>query len=233
MHKYHKINYYIDIFCNFAAGSKNTNEKKLTKHYFDKCSSGVLFPKSILNASRIKSLLVFTFLLSLTFFTHINAQESIITGLENIHISEGTTIIEKKSNKDIIAITSNGTQKIINSEKNNSDKKELIAKGKDTLKNKIAKTSIEKIIKTKKISNPIIVFNGISSSESSFHASGCNLKQINTNQNNYDSKFINSESNWIEYLYVVEVKQGVLFQIYISKNTKDSFFTRPPPNSLI
>ena len=74
-----------------------------------------------------------------------SAQESIITGLENIHISEGATIIEKKSNKEIIAITSNGTQKIINSEKNNSDKKELIAKGKDTLKNKIAKTSIEKI----------------------------------------------------------------------------------------
>jgi hypothetical protein len=158
-----------------------------------------------------------------------SAQESIITSLENIHISEGATIIEKKSNKEIIAITSNGTQKIINSEKNNSDKKELIAKGKDTLKNKIAKTSIEKIIKTKKISNPIIVFNGNSSSESSFHSSGCNLKQINTNQNNYDS----SESNWIEYLYVVEVKQGVLFQIYSSKNTKDSFFTRPPPNSLI
>ena len=212
---------------------KTQTKKKLRKHYFDKCSSGVLFPKSILNASRIKSLLVFTFLLSLTFFTHINAQESTISGLENIHISEGATIIEKKSNKEIIAITSNGTQKIINSEKNNSDKKELIAKGKDTLKNKIAKTSIEKIIKTKKISNPIIVFNGNSSSESSFHSSGCNLKQINTNQNNYDSKFINSESNWIEYLYVVEVKQGVLFQIYISKNTKDSFFTRPPPNSLI
>ena len=221
------------IFLYFCAGLKTQMKKKLRKHYFDKCSSGVLFPKSILNASRIKSLLVFTFLLSLTFFTHINAQKSIITGLENIHISEGATIIEKKSNKEIIAITSNGTQKIINSEKNNSDKKELIAKGKDTLKNKIAKTSIEKIIKTKKISNPIIVFNGNSSSESSFHSSGCNLKQINTNQNNYDSKFINSESNWIEYLYVVEVKQGVLFQIYISKNTKDSFFTRPPPNSLI
>jgi hypothetical protein len=158
-----------------------------------------------------------------------SAQESIITSLENIHISEGAIIIEKKSNKDIIAITSNGTQKIINSEKNNSDKKELIAKGKNTLKNKIAKTSIKKIIKTKKISNPTIVFNRNSSSESSFHASDCNFKQINTNQNNYDS----SESNWIEYLYVVEVKQGVLFQIYISKNTKDSFFTRPPPNSLI
>ena len=200
-------------------------KKKLKKLYLDKCSSGLLFPKSFLNASSIKIFYVFIYFLSIGFSTQMSAQESIITGLENIHISEGATIIEKKSNKEIIAITSNGTQKIINSEKNNSDKKELIAKGKNTLKNKIAKT--------KKISNPTIVFNRNSSSESSFYASGCNHKQINTNQNNYDSKFINSESNWIEYLYVVEVKQGVLFQVYASKNTKDRFFTRPPPNSLI
>lgn len=182
--------------------------------------------KTIFSGLFSRVFVIFSFL----FFTqNLYSQEFTITGLDNVHISEGATIIEKKSNKDIIAITSNGTQKIINSEKNNSDKRELIAKGKNTLKNKIAKTSIKKIIKTKKISNPIIVFNRNSSSESSFQASDCNLKQINTNQNNYDSKFINSESNWIEYLYVVEVKQGVLFQVYASKNTKDSFFTRPPP----
>ena len=219
------------IFLYFCPGLKHKRRKKLKKLYLDKCSSGLLLPKSILNARSIKIFFVFIYFLSIGFSTQMSAQESIITGLENIHISEEATIIEKKSNKEIIAITSNGTQKIINSEKNNSDKKELIAKGKNTLKNKIAKTSIKKIIKTKKISNPIIVFNGNYRSESS--ASDCNLKQINTNQNNYDSKFINSESNWIEYLYVVEVKQGVLFQIYSSKNTKDSFFTRPPPNSLI
>lgn len=66
-----------------------------------------------------------------------------------------------------------------------------------------------------------------------FIPSGCNLKQINTNQNNYDSKFINSESNWIEYLYVVEVKQGVLFQVYASKIQRTAFLLGLPPNSLI
>ena len=182
--------------------------------------------KSIFSGLFFRVFVIFSFL----FFTqNLYSQEFTITGLDNVHISEGATIIEKKSNKEIIAVTSNGTQKIINSEKNNSDKRELIAKGKNTLKNKIAKTSIKKIIKTKEISNPIIIFNRNSSSESSFQATDCNLKQINNNQNNYDSKFINSESNWIEYLYVVEVKQGVLFQVYASKNTKDSFFTRPPP----
>ena len=205
---------------------------KLKKHNYSAKAAIVLYCFTSYKSFFYKRFTVLLVVITSLFSSYIYSQQPTITGLENIHISEGATIIEKKSNKEIIAITSNGTQKIINSEKNNSDKKELIAKGKDTLKNKIAKTSIEKIIKTKKISNPIIVFNGNSSSESSFHSSGCNLKQINTNQNNYDSKFINSESNWIEYLYVVEVKQGVLFQIYISKNTKDSFFTRPP-NSLI
>ena len=208
-------------------------QTKLKKHNYASTAAIVLYCFTSYKSFFYKRFTVLLVVITSLFSSYIYSQQPTISGLENIHISEGATIIEKKSNKDIIAITSNGTQKIINSEKNNSDKKELIAKGKDTLKNKIAKTSIEKIIKTKKISNPIIVFNGNSSSESSFHSSGCNLKQINTNQNNYDSKFINSESNWIEYLYVVEVKQGVLFQIYISKNIKDSFFTRPPPNSLI
>ena len=208
-------------------------QRKLKKHNYAATAAIVLYCFTCYKSFSYKRFTVLLVVITSLFSSYIYSQQPTISGLENIHISEGATIIEKKSNKEIIAITSNGTQKIINSEKNNSDKKELIAKGKDTLKNKIAKTSIEKIIKTKKISNPIIVFNGNSSSESSFHSSGCNLKQINTNQNNYDSKFINSESNWIEYLYVVEVKQGVLFQIYISKNTKDSFFTRPPPNSLI
>ena len=206
---------------------------KLKKHNYSATAAIVLYCFTSYKSFSYKRFTVLLVVITSLFSSYIYSQQPTISGLENIHISEGATIIEKKSNKEIIAITSNGTQKIINSEKNNSDKKELIAKGKDTLKNKIAKTSIEKIIKTKKISNPIIVFNGNSSSESSFHSSGCNLKQINTNQNNYDSKFINSESNWIEYLYVVEVKQGVLFQVYASKNTKDRFFTRPPPNSLI
>ena len=204
---------------------------KLKKHNYASTAAIVLYCFTSYKSFFYKRFTVLLVVITSLFSSCIYSQQPIISGLENIHISEGATIIEKKSNKEIIAITSNGTQKIINSEKNNSDKKELIAKGKNTLKNKIAKTSIKKIIKTKKISNPIIVFNGNYRSESS--ASDCNLKQINTNQNNYDSKFINSESNWIEYLYVVEVKQGVLFQIYSSKNTKDSFFTRPPPNSLI
>lgn len=158
-----------------------------------------------------------------------SAQESTITGLDNVHISEGAAIIEKTSNKDIIAITSNGTQKILNSVEGNSYKKELLAKKKNETKNRIAKNSRKKIIKSKEISKPVIVYNKNANTENSFQSSDFNLKQINTNQNNYNSKFINPESSWIEYLYVTELKQAVLFQVHNSTIVKKLFFTRPPP----
>ena len=133
-------------------------KKKLRKHYFDKCSSGVLFPKSILNASRIKSLLVFTFLLSLTFFTHINAQESIITGLENIHVSEGAIIIvqskkdtlELKNNENNLLTSHNKTSKNIQSKK---DKKSI------SFAKKTKKLIEGKTIKKIENSKEIIVYN--------------------------------------------------------------------------
>ena len=106
MHKYQKINYYIDIFCIFASDSKNTNEKKLKKLYLDKCSSGLLLPKSILNARSIKIFFVFIYFLSIGFSTQMSAQESIITGLENIHISEGATIVTVENGESKINYSS-------------------------------------------------------------------------------------------------------------------------------
>ena len=81
-------------------------KKKLKKLYLDKCSSGLLLPKSILNASSIKIFFVFIYFLSIGFFTQMSAQESIITGLENIHISEGATIITEHTDNKITVITS-------------------------------------------------------------------------------------------------------------------------------
>lgn len=186
--------------------------------------------KSFFSSLFFRVFAVFSFFL---ISQNLYSQESTITGLDNVHISEGATIIEKTSNKDIIAITSNGTQKILNSVEGNSYKKELLAKKKNETKNRIAKNSRKKIIKTKEISKPIFVYNKNANSENSFQSSDFNLKQINTNQNNYDSKFINPETSWIEYLYVTELKQLVLFQIHNSSIVKKSFFTRPPPSNII
>ncbi len=158
------------IFLYFCAGLKTQMKKKLRKHYFDKCSSGVLFPKSILNASRIKSLLVFTFLLSLTFFTHINAQESIITGLENIHISEGATIITEHTDNKITVITSSSTKTYSQEEKFlitkidvNQNKKKVYTK-----KNIAKKAKGNSLKKFENIKNSALFCNTNSESSSSF-----------------------------------------------------------------
>ena len=93
-------------------------KKKLRKHYFDKCSSGLLFPKSILNASSsIKIFYVFIYFLSIGFSTQMSAQESIITGLENIQISEGATIITEHTDNKITVITSSSTKTYSQEEK--------------------------------------------------------------------------------------------------------------------
>ena len=96
---------------------KTQTKKKLKKLYLDKCSSGLLFPKSILNASSIKIFYVFIYFLSIGFSTQISAQESIITGLENIHISEGATIITDHTDNKITVITSSSTKTYTQEEK--------------------------------------------------------------------------------------------------------------------
>lgn len=186
--------------------------------------------KSIFSSLFFRVFIVFSFLL----ISHnLYSQESTITGLDNVHISEGAAIIEKTSNKDIIAITSNGTQKILNSVEGNSYKKELLAKKKNETKNRIAKETKRKLLKLKENPKNIIYFNKDSNSKSSFYASISFIKQINTSSNNYDSKFIDSSHNWIEFLFSVALKQSVLFQVYHTKNVKNSFFTRPPPTKNI
>ena len=233
MHKYQKINYYIDIFCIFASDSKNTNEKKLRKHYFDKCSSGVLFPKSILNASRIKSLLVFTFLLSLTFFTHINAQESIITGLENIHISEGATIVtvengESKINYSSISAPIN--QK--NTKTSTSPQKEIKEKIAFSHKKKTPKAIDEKLIKKLEQKREVkMVYHTDAQSRTSFSALYYSSKSAVNNQNHLKTfnHSVFAESNVLTFLFVYQEKQNILFQFYHSLKVENHLFTRPPP----
>lgn len=112
---------------------------KLKKHNYSATAAIVLYCFTSYKSFSYKRFIVLLVVITSLFSSYIYSQQSTFTGLENIHISEGATIIEKKSNKEIIAITSNGTQKIINSEKNNSEKKSLLQKGKIPLKTKLQK----------------------------------------------------------------------------------------------
>lgn len=127
---------------------KTQMKKKLKKLYLDKCSSGLLFPKSFLNASSIKIFYVFIYFLSIGFSTQMSAQESIITGLENIHISKGATIVtvengEYKINYSSISAPINQN----NTKTSTSPKKEIKEKITFSHKKKTPKAIDEKLIK--------------------------------------------------------------------------------------
>ena len=212
---------------------KIQTKKKLKKLYLDKCSSGVLFPKSILNASRIKSLLVFTFLLSLTFFTHINAQESIITGLENIHISEGATIVtvekgESKINYSSISAPIN--QK--NTKTSTSPQKEIKEKITFSHKKKTPKAIDEKLIKKMAQKREVkIVYNTDAQSEENLSSNfGTSKSGINNqDQSQKLDKAVFTENKLLAFLFIYQEKQNVLFQFYHSLKVENHHFTRPPP----
>ena len=210
-------------------------KKKLRKHYFDKCSSGVLFPKSILNASRIKSLLVFTFLLSLTFFTHINAQESIITGLENIHISEGATIITEHTDNKITVITSSSTKTYSQEEKFlitkidvNQNKKKVYTK-----KNIAKKAKGNSLKKFENIKNSALFCNTNSESSSSFEITIILQKQCTNRSNNGNESLLKPENSRRIALVNYQTKDNILYLFYHSKKANDSLFARPPPSDLV
>ena len=233
MHKYQKINYYIDIFCIFASDSKNTNEKKLKKLYLDKCSSGLLLPKSILNASSIKIFYVFIYFLSIGFSTQMSAQESIITGLENIHISEGATIVtvekgESKINYSSISAPIN--QK--NTKTSTSPQKEIKEKVAFSHKKKTPKAIDEKLIKKMAQKREVkIVYNTDAQSEENLSSNfGTSKSGINNqDQSQKLDKAVFTENKLLVFLFIYQEKQNVLFQFYHSLKVENHHFTRPPP----
>lgn len=231
MHKYQKINYYIDIFCIFASDSKNTNEKKLKKLYLDKCSSGLLLPKSILNARSIKIFFVFIYFLSIGFSTQMSAQESIITGLENIHISEGATIITEHTDNKITVITSSSTKTYSQEEKFlitkidvNQNKKKVYTK-----KNIAKKAKGNSLKKFENIKNSALFCNTNSESSSSFEITIILQKQCTNRSNNGNESLLKPENSWKIALVNYQTKDNILYLFYHSKNVDDFLFARPPP----
>ena len=214
---------------------KTQTKKKLKKVYLDKCSSGLLLPKSILNASSIKIFYVFIYFLSIGFSTQMSAQESIITGLENMNLSEGATIIIKNKENTIAIVTSNSNDiykaKIVKN--NNADHKKTV-KEKLLFYNNIKPKKIIDEKTLKKIEEKInskIVFNHNSKSEKNFSFSSYFYKIANNSNNNTVDKFTNIEIGLsISYLFVYQNRQNVLYEFYNSTNSKSYLFTRPPPS---
>ena len=212
---------------------KTLTKKKLKKLYLDKCSSGLLFPKSILNASSIKIFYVFIYFLSIGFSTQMSAQESIITGLENIHISEGATIVtvengESKINYSSISAPIN--QK--NTKTSTSPQKEIKEKIAFSQKKKTPKGIDEKLIKKLEQKREVkMVYHTDAQSRTSFSALYYSSKSAVNNQNHLKTfnHSVFAESNVLTFLFVYQEKQNILFQFYHSLKVENHLFTRPPP----
>ena len=206
-------------------------KKKLKKLYLDKCSSGLLFPKSILNASSIKIFYVFIYFLSIGFSTQMSAQESIITGLENIHISEGATIITEHTDNKITVITSSSTKTYSQEEKFliskndvNQNKKKVYTK-----KNIAKKAKGNSLKKFENIKNSALFCNTNSESSSSFEITIILQKQCTNRSNNGNESLLKPENSWKIALVNYQTKDKILYLFYHSKNVEDFLFARPPP----
>ena len=213
---------------------KTQTKKKLKKLYLDKCSSGLLLPKSILNASSIKIFFVFIYFLSIGFSTQMSAQESIITGLENIHISEGATIVtvekgESKINYSSISAPIN--QK--NTKTSTSPQKEIKEKIAFSHKKKTPKAIDEKLIKKLEQKREVkIIYNTDAQSEESLSSNfGTSKSGINNqDQSQKLDKALFTENKLLVFLFIYQEKQNVLFQFYHSLKVETHLFTRPPPS---
>lgn len=212
---------------------KTQTKKKLKKLYLDKCSSGLLLPKSILNASSIKIFYVFIYFLSIAFSTQMSAQESIITGLENIHISEGATIVtiengESKINYSSISAPIN--QK--NTKTSTSPQKEIKEKIAFSHKKKTPKAIDEKLIKKIEQKREVkIIYNTDAQPEESLSSNyGTSKSGINNqDQSQKLDKALFTENKLLVFLFIYQEKQNVLFQFYHSLKVENHHFTRPPP----
>ena len=213
---------------------KTQTKKKLKKVYLDKCSSGLLLPKSILNASSIKIFYVFIYFLSIGFSTQMSAQESIITGLENIHISEGATIVtvengESKINYSSISAPIN--QK--NTKTSTSPQKEIKEKIAFSHKKKTPKAIDEKLIKKLEQKREVkMVYHTDAQSRTSFSALYYSSKSAVNNQNHLKTfnHSVFAENNVLTFLFVYQEKQNILFQLYHALKANNQLFTRPPPS---
>lgn len=198
-------------------------------HSLNKYSRGYLFPQSkkTLSARALFCLLcLFLVFFSVKFYS----QQTIISGLENIHISEGATIITEDAQENITVITSQSVVTYSKREKSELDaklQKVKIVK----LDKKKTKDFEKKIVQKHKIpSNAILVYNKDSHSKNSFFSSNSIEKQGITNSNHYKNVFLQSKINWIVFLKYFQVREDVSYNFYHSIKVNACLFARPPPN---
>gem|GEM_PF-2658925 len=171
--------------------------------------------------------LVLLFLLFLSIKAY--SQESTVYGMENLHISEGASVVIHNDENKITVITNSSIKSYA---KNDSiaEKKQLAAQ-KQPLETK--KQIAEKVIKKEKkipvSAKPEIFYNNQnSSSDGSFNIANYSLKKA-VNSHNYLSPFINPDRFYIYGIIHFQRLINTSYKIYLSRKEYNSLFARPPP----
>lgn len=198
---------------------KKTHSLNKYSHYY----LFLLLYKTLLRRGFFRVLLFLIVLFSVKSYS----QEKTISGLENIHISDGAIVVNEVSDEVVIIHTSHSTITYHKPQKDKFDTK--IAKNKivKQKKNKIKEKN--KIIEKEKSLNNFVC--NKNNPKNSFLLSNSIEKNGISNTTNYNNIFLKPEINSIILLRNHQVKENVLYLFYHSKKVNNSLFARPPPSS--
>ena len=207
---------------------------KLKKHNYAATAAIVLYCFACYKSFSYKRFTVLLVVITSLFSSYIYSQQPTISGLENIHISEGATIVtvengESKINYSSISAPIN--QK--NTKTSASPQKEIKEKIAFSHNKKTAKAIDEKLIKKLEQKREVkTVYHTDAQSRTSFSALYYSSMSAVNNQNHLKTfnHSVFAENNVLTFLFVYQEKQNILFQLYHALKANNQLFTRPPPS---
>ncbi len=208
---------------------------KLKKHNYVAIAAIVLYCFASYKSFSYKRFTVLIVVITSLFSSCIYSQQPIISGLENIHISEGASIVTENLDNKITVLTSSSTKTYSQEEKFlitkndvNQNKKKVY--NKENIAKKAKSNSLKKF---ENIKNFAIFTNTDSESSSSFEITIILQKQCTNRSNNGNESLLKPENSWKIALVNYQTKDNILYLFYHSKNVDDFLFARPPPSDLI
>lgn len=176
---------------------------------------------------------LFRFVLFFLFFYFPNfyGQENVISGLENIHISEDALMVSVNPDSTITLVKNNNKQnktlgKAVKSSLAINNISEKVSKTEKKIAKKIEKKLIKKI---ESKPNSVLVYNKNGKSEETFISSNITSKVGFSAPQYTIGKFINKDFCFQTFIFIYQEKQNVLYNFYKSKDVEDFLFARPPP----
>lgn len=207
---------------------------KLKKHNYAATAAIVLYCITSYKSFSYKRFTVLLVVITSLFSSYFYSQQVTISGLENIHISEGATIVtvengESKINYSSISAPIN--QK--NTKTSASPQKEIKEKIAFSHNKKTAKAIDEKLIKKLEQKREVkTVYHTDAQSRTFFSALYYSSMSAVNNQNHLKTfnHSVFAENNVLTFLFVYQEKQNILFQLYHALKANNQLFTRPPPS---